>query len=270
MGKWVRRILIIVFLAVFLFCAGSLYLIMSRYKNDDMIYFNAAKEYTIQEEDSSDEAVSDEDEGEIEFSPIGIDFESLLAANSDIIGWIYCEDTVINYPVLQGEDNDFYLHHTYEGDYSVAGSIFVDTTNRPGFVDSNTVIYGHHMKNGSMFASLEKWKDQEYYEEHPVMWLLTPEQDYKIVLFSCYGTSAYSDTYTVFTRPCEELNDYLDDCVWQSEFQSDIELDPEAHYVVLSTCAYMFDNARYVVHGMLIPVGKYQADQSGGIYKWRN
>lgn len=258
MGKWIRRILIIVSLAVFLFCAGSLVFIMSRYKNDEKIYFYAAQQYTISEEDGSEE--------ETETAPISIDFESLQAANSDVIGWIYCEDTPINYPVLRGEDNDFYLHHTYEGDYSAAGSIFVDVVNRPGFLDSNTVIYGHHMKNGSMFASLEKWKDQEFYEEHPVMWLLTPGQDYKIVLFSGYETSAYSDTYMIFTGPGKELDEYLENCIRQSHFQADVELDPEGHYILLSTCAYMFENARYVVHGMLIPVGGQQVGQAGGIH----
>lgn len=270
MWKWIIRILITVFLAVFLFCAGTLLYIINRYNNDEKIYFYAAKQYTIPEEDSSDEEAADEEEIEIETetetAPIRVDFESLLAVNSDVIGWIYCEDTPINYPVLQGEDNDFYLHHTYAGDYSVAGSVFVDSTNRPGFLDSNTVIYGHHMKNGSMFASLEKWKEQEFYEEHPIMWLLTPEQDYKIVLFSCYGTSAYSDTYTIFTRPCKELNEYMANCVRQSEFQADVEMDPEGHYILLSTCAYMFENARYVIHGMLIPVGRQQVGQAGGIH----
>lgn len=258
MGKWIRRILIIVFLAIFLFSAGSLVFIMSRYKNDEKIYFNAAQQYTISEENGNDE--------EIETAPISIDFESLLAANSDVIGWIYCEDTPINYPVLRGEDNDFYLHHTYEGDYSAAGSIFVDVENRPEFLDSNTVIYGHHMKDGSMFASLEKWKDQEFYEEHPVMWLLTPGQDYKIVLFSGYETSAYSDTYTIFTGPGNELDEYLENCIRQSNFQADVETDPEEHYILLSTCAYMFENARYVIHGVLIPVGGQQVGQAGGIH----
>lgn len=258
MGKWIKRILIIVSLAVFLFSAGSIAFIMNRYKNDEMVYTNAARQYTTPKEDSSGEEAADGGAADIELietAPIHIDFESLQAANSDVVGWIYCEGTVINYPVLQGEDNDFYLHHTYEGNYSAAGSIFVDAVNRPGFLDSNTIIYGHHMRDGSMFAALEDWKDQEFYEEHPVIWLLTPGQDYKIVLFSGYWTSAYSDIYTVFTGPCKELNEYLEKCVQESDFQADVELDPKGYYILLSTCAYVFEDARYVVHGMLIPVG---------------
>ena len=115
------------------------------------------------------------------------------------------------------------------------------------------------MKNGSMFAGLDKWADQEYYEEHPVMWLLTPEQDFKVLLFSGYTTSATSDTYTIFTGPAEEIDDYLRKSVSQSDFQANVVLYREARYVLLSTCAYVFDNARYVLHGVLVPV-----DSAGG------
>lgn len=251
-------------LTVFLFCAGSVVYITSQYKNDERLYFVTANQYTqqrIPQENSIDETT---DEVEMETAPISVDFEGLQAANSDIIGWIYCEDTPINYPVLQAGDNNAYLRHNYEGEYSTAGSIFIDAANRPGLVDSNTIIYGHHMRNGSMFACLDQWEDQEFYEEHPVMWLLTPEQDYKIVLFSSYGTSAYSDTYTIFTGPCEELNEYLENSVRQSDFKADVEMDPEGRYVLLTTCAYMFENARYVIHGMLIPVGSQQTRQTVG------
>lgn len=245
-------------LAVFLFCGASILLITSQYRNDERLYFITAEQYTkntVPKGDSSDEETADGEEKEIEIAPISVDFESLQAVNSDVIGWIYCEDTPINYPVLQAGDNDAYLRHNYERKYSTAGSIFVDAANRTGFVDSNTIIYGHHMRNGSMFACLDMWEDQEFYEEHPVMWLLTPEQNYKIVLFSGYGTSAYSDTYTIFTGPCKELDEYLENCVKQSDFKADVETDPEGYYVLLTTCAYMFENARYVLHGMLIPVG---------------
>ena len=164
--------------------------------------------------------------------------------------------------LVQGEDNDLYLHHSYDKAYSVSGSIFVDSGNRKGFVDSNTIIYGHHMKNGSMFASLSKWSDQQYYEEHPVMWLLTPERDYKVELFSGYTTSAYAETYTMFPEPGAEVDAYLERAAGQSDFQpaEGTGLDGEAHYVLLSTCAYVFDNARSVLHGKLVPV-----DSAGGV-----
>ena len=116
------------------------------------------------------------------------------------------------------------------------------------------------MKNGSMFATLDHWAEQEYYEGHPVMWLLTPEQDYKIVLFSGYTTSASSDTYAIFDGPCQELDAYLIKCRSQSDFSAEVELEGDSRYVLLSTCAYVFDNARFVLHGKLVPV-----DSAGGV-----
>lgn len=187
-----------------------------------------------------------------ERAPLVVDFAKLREANGDVQGWIYCEDTPVSYPVVKGEDNSFYLEHSYDGKKSASGAIFLDAANRSGFADANTILYGHHMKNGSMFASLEKWSDQAFYEEHPEMWLLTPEGDYRIVLFAGYTTSADSETYTIFTGPCEELEAYLEACIRKSDFQA--EMPAGAKYVVLSTCAYSFEEARYVLHGMLVPV----------------
>lgn len=227
-----------------------------------------------------------------ERAPLVVDFAKLREASGDVQGWIYCEDTPINYPVVKGEDNSFYLEHSYDGKKSSSGAIFLDAANRSGFADANTILYGHHMKNGSMFACLEKWSDQAFYEEHPELWMLTPEGDYRIVLFAGYTTSADSETYTIFTGPCVELDAYLEACVRKSDFQAEIQsyvlnggaqgangmtgeipgadsaagsvpgeddMAAEApgdgrKFVVLSTCAYSFEEARYVLHGMLVPV----------------
>ncbi len=250
MKKKIFRVIFAILLILFIGSIGGILFILKQYKDNDRLYAQAAEDFTKTGNDTGETA------------PIEVDFDALKQVNEDVIGWIYCEGTVIDYPVLQGEDNDLYLHHAYDGAYSVSGSIFVDSGNREGFVDSNTIIYGHHMKNGSMFASLSKWSEQQYYEEHPVMWLLTPERDYKIELFSGYTTSAYAETYTMFPEPSAEVDAYLKRAAEQSDFQplEGIELDGEAHYVLLSTCAYVFDNARSVLHGKLVPV-----DSAGGV-----
>ena len=114
------------------------------------------------------------------------------------------------------------------------------------------------MNDGSMFAGLVLWRDHAYFEEHPFMWLLTPETDYKVVLFSGHAVSAYSDIYTIFRGPMPEFTAYLEENLARSDFNALVgELDPEAHYVVLSTCAYDFEEARYVLHGKLEPVGEH-------------
>ena len=271
MGKWIRRVIMLVLLAVFLYSAGTVAVILYQYHVTDELYADIASKYTGQgggtsggpEEADGGQESSGADNGsdtERETAPITVDFEGLRAANADVTGWIYCEDTPINYPVVHGADNDYYLRHSYDGADSASGSIFVEAENSKNFADANTIIYGHHMKNGSMFASLDQWADQEYYEAHSVMWLLTPQQDYKIILLSGYTTAAGSDSYMIFTDSCEEMDAYLAKCREMSDFQADMETDGEARYVLLSTCAYVFDNARYVLHGMLVPV-----DSAGGV-----
>lgn len=179
--------------------------------------------------------------------------------NGDVCGWLYCPGTPIDYPVLRGEDDDAYLHRAYDGSYSAGGSLFVEALNRPGFADANTIVYGHHMRDGSMFACLERWAEPGFYEAHPVMWLLTPEGDYRIDIFAGYTTSGYSDTYTIYTEGCPELAEYLGRCLEQSDFAVGTEPEAGGRYVTLSTCAYAFTDARYVLHGRLVPV-----DSAGG------
>lgn len=269
MGKWIRRIIMILLAAVFVCSTTYVVVIYYQYRVNDQRYGEMADRFTqivsAAESGQPVEEGGDREEqqtAEAVKAPIAVDFAGLREVNEDIIGWLYCEGTAINYPVLQGEDNDQYLRSSYDGTYNAAGSIFAEALNSRDFRDSNTIIYGHHMKNGSMFAVLDEWADQEFYESHPVMWLLTPQQDYRIDLFSGYTTSAYSETYTVFSGPGKELDDYLAGCLERSDFRADVELDGQARYVVLSTCAYVFDNARNVLHGMLVP-----ADSAGGVEK---
>lgn len=192
----------------------------------------------------------------VEVTPIQVDFDSLLADCQDIRGWIYCEGTSINYPVVQGKTNTQYLRHAYTGRYAVSGSIFLDSANGGLFEDCNNIIYGHCMKDGTMFACLSQWSVQEFYNEHPIIWLLTPEQDYKIEVFSGYVTPALSGAHTVYIESNDSFKDYIEKAYQSSDFECSIELDPDAKYILLSTCNYKYDDARYVLHGKLVPFGE--------------
>lgn len=241
--------------AVFVFSTGAALREMLEYRAIDKLYEESAAEYTrVITQDSPPEEKEEEEEEEKENGvPITVDFEALRKINEDVVGWIYCEGTRINYPVLQGENNEYYLNHNYRMSEDRAGSIFVEMRNTRGFADANTIIHGHHMKNGAMFATLSDWADQAYYEEHPIMWLLTPEQNYQIVLFSGYTTKAVSNTYRIFREDCPEFEEYLQEAVADSDFTADVEIDSKEKFVVLSTCVYYFEDARYVLHGMLVP-----------------
>lgn len=250
MGKIIRRILMAVLLVVFIFCVGTVGAAKHQYSKAQKLYDDIAQQFTAQ-------STSDDPNA----APITVDFAGLQATNEEIVGWIYCEDTNINYPILKGTDNNFYLHRASDKTYNFNGSIFVESKNRDIFTDSNTIIYGHNMKNGTMFQGLENWKEQSYYDTHPVIWILTPERDYKLKLFSGYTTSATSDTYQIFSGAGADLNNYLNAAVQKSDFQAkDVQLQENGKYVLLTTCAYVFDDARYVLHGMLEP-----AESAGGV-----
>lgn len=257
----IRYILMAVLLAGFLFGAYNIYRTNAAYEAERKAYSSAALEYVKAAEPVEPAAEPDIEEDDVRepiYAPLRVDFEKLSEDCPDIQGWIYCEDTNINYPVVQGDDNSWYLHHTYLGDYAAAGSIFLEANNSPGFADSNNVIYGHHMRDKSMFAGLSNWADQAYYDGHPVMWLLTPDQDYMVELFSGYVTPAGSEVYAVFQGPSEWFDDYLDAALASSDFErrDGFVPDGEARYVLLSTCDYTFQNARYVLHGKLVPADR--------------
>ena len=265
-----KRVLrgVIMGLMLLVFCASTAQVLFIRhqYRIGEELYDAAAAQFTAVSEPVTVEITGPEGEAAPiiqripEVAPIKVDFKELKKVNPDVTGWIYCPDTVINYPVLHGETNDDYLHHSYDKSYNVSGSIFVEETNRRDFVDVNNILYGHHMGDKSMFATLDRWQEQSYLDEHPYMWLLTPEQDYRIALFSAYTISAYSDTYQVFPDRSPAFEQYLQNAEGLSAVKADVEVSPDSKYVLLSTCAYVFENARSVIHGKLDP-----ASSAGGV-----
>lgn len=184
-----------------------------------------------------------------------VNFDALRAINPDIVAWLICEDTCINYPVVQGSDNDYYLKHLFDGTRNNAGCLFVDCNNGPGFMNQNTVIYGHHMKDKSMFSVLTEYKTQAFYEEHPQMILLTPGSNYTIELFAGYVTSVKSDSWKLWFARKTEFEEWIWETRLKSTFTNDVEVSTSDRFVTLSTCSYEFNNARYVVVGKLVPVG---------------
>ncbi len=182
---------------------------------------------------------------------ISVDFEGITAQYPDVVAWIYSENTAINYPVAQGEDNNQYLRHLLSGKYNTAGTIFADYRNGVIGEDHNYVIYGHNMKDGSMFASIIGYKKQVYYDAHPTMLLLTPERTYELQMIAGYVTPRTSTAYTTDFGSDTALAQYVAEAVSKSTFQSDYVYQTGDRIVTLSTCSYEYDNARYVVIGVL-------------------
>lgn len=193
-------------------------------------------------------------EEDVKAPVINIDFDALTAINSHTVGWISSDNGMIDYPVMHGEDNDYYLNHMPDGTPNKNGSIFVDYRNTPGFVDRNTFIYGHNMKNSTMFAELVEYGTEGYYEQHPELLLITPEGNYSLQVFSGYVTAGTSDIYKLTFRDDEDFSEYLERIRALSDFTSDVTVTAEDRIVTLSTCTYDYEDARYVVHCKLVPM----------------
>lgn len=187
-------------------------------------------------------------------APFKVDFQKLSEENGDIVAWIYAKDTSIDYPVVQSGDNDFYLRRMLNGQWNIAGTIFMDYRFPGDFSGFNSVIYGHNMNNGSMFGSLGGYKEQEYYDEHPEMWLFTKDKTYRVDVFAGFVTDAAStDVYGVCSDR-EALDSYIDYATEHSAFKSDVERDTIEKVVVLSTCSYETNSSRFVLYGSLVPI----------------
>lgn len=240
MKKLVKVILLALCLSIFIFFAYKIYCYLkeeidNKKLNNDLIDKAVIKTSDNQKENQEEKLPN-------------IDFSILKQENKDIVGWIYSEDTPINYPIVQSKNNEYYLHRLINGKYNSSGSIFMDYRNNTNLTsNNNTIIYGHNMKNNTMFGSLLKYKDQEYYDKHQIMYLFTPEKKYIIKIFTSYTTSDDSDIYNL-SRISQSK---IEELIKKSDFKSDIIVSKEDKIITLSTCSYDYDEARYIVMGVL-------------------
>lgn len=257
-NKWILIAMILLFAAVFVFSGWKLTEQQREYRSGEDTY-TGLEEYidipeAIQPETERTEtpSLSDEEVRQEEDTtewPV-VDFDALREVNPDIVAWIYLEDTKINYPVVQGDDNSYYLKHMFEGSWNSAGCIFLDSRNERDLSDRHSIIYGHHMKNDTMFSGLDNYKKQEFYDTHPTILLMTPARNYKIEVFAGYVASVEDDAWELgFTAAGYE--DWLTAAKDKSCFTSAIEPGVSDKVVTLSTCSYEFNNARFVVVGVL-------------------
>ncbi len=249
---YLLTLLLFVALGVFLFTGYKLFTIYQEYKVGTDEY-KAIEKMAITENPISKKKEQQEEETilpEKAKPPISVDFDALKAINEDVIGWLYVEAIEISYPIVQGKDNDQYLHTTYEGTYNFAGSIFADYENSKDFKDPNTIIYGHNMKNGSMFGVLNKIVSENAYDNSHYFWILTPEHDYRYEIFSAYTTAVNSSTYTLFKKHDKEYEEYLAQMKKNSEVNTkDVQPEMVDNIVTLSTCTGN-SSTRFVVQGV--------------------
>lgn len=218
--KIIRRILLVVCLAVFLYSAGNLLNIGYKYHKLDSDN-NKLQEKVVTEVKQD--------------SPLDrkIDFNQLKSINEDIIGWIYIPNTNIDYALLKGKTNDTYIHTNYEKKYSFGGSIFLDEDNNALLTDSNTIIYGHNMKNGAMFANIKKFANHDYFINHPEVYIYLP--DGSINVYSVYSTKIIDATSDYYLKDIDYAS-YVANAKSSAKQSRDVDTQNGAPLLLLSTC----------------------------------
>lgn len=203
------------------------------------------------ETDENESDSSESEETQIPNNIPEIDFDALFAINPDCVGWIYIPDTEISYPIVQGSDNSYYLKHLFDGKWNSSGCIFLDYRVDDSLSDRHSIIYGHHMKNGTMFSGLSKYKKQDYYETHPVGYIITPEQTYRIEFFAGYVAGVTDPAWKIDFESDEVFEEWINEAKKKSWFESNLSPAVTDKVLTLSTCSYEFDNARFVLLGVL-------------------
>ncbi len=184
-----------------------------------------------------------------------VDFDRLKKINPDIVAWIAVDNTTISYPILHGSDNEKYLDTTYNNRRSKYGSIFIDYRLESDFSARNTIIYGHNMRNSSMFGTLLKFSRQSYFDSRRFFYIITPDGTFKYEIFSAYKADVGSATYIAGFSSDSSFSDFITKiCSW-SEVKTGITPDVSDMIVTLSTCTSSSsekETKRYVVHGRLV------------------
>lgn len=232
----------------------------------------ASIEHNTGEEEIETEEVSEPEEPETELPesiqmleelgvPIPekeIDFEDLQEnVNSDIYAWIYIPDSKIDYPILQHPvDNRYYLNYNLDDSYGYPGCIYTERYNRKNFSDPITVVYGHNMKNGTMFAGLHNFEDIEYFTEHPYIYIYTPE---KLYVYQIFISHEYGSEHLLYNHDYsreEEMESYIDKISkvkgMNCNRSEGAEVSKDSHILVLSTCMADKPDYRYLVQGVLL------------------
>ncbi len=180
-------------------------------------------------------------------------FAQLRKINPEVVAWVTMEGTNIDFPVLQGKDNLSYISRDVFGNFSLAGSIFLDSRDDPGFSQSYALLYGHHMADGNMFGDLDLYKEEAFFREHTVGQLILPEQVYDLEVAACLVVGA-SEPYIFDPENVRgSQNAFLEFVKGKALFCREERL--KGPFLALSTCSEEFTNARTVVLTRMVPMG---------------
>lgn len=183
-----------------------------------------------------------------------INFDALKRQNPDTVAWIHLKDTKINYPIVQASDNDKYLRRMFNGNKGIGGTLFVDYRIASPFNDFNTIVYGHSMKDSTMFGALKNYKNKSYASSHPTFDLVTPASKNRLEVVAFLHIPADSSVYNVVDSKNQAAKDaYVKLINSTASYTTGSGFTSKDTLVLLSTCAYDYDGARHVVVAKKIP-----------------
>lgn len=238
-----------------LFCAGilligisgfSIFRISNDYRSSNRLYEDLESDYV--------ETVATEEKAEVPwYESVSVDLASLQEKNPDVKGWIYFENEDISYPVLYSGDDETYLRRTMDKKSATAGSIFIEGKNNPDFEDSHTLIYGHNMRNLSMFGKLKYYKDDsEYYADHMYFQIIKNDAVYRYQIFAYEDVSADSYIYAVPYGPTDDFAQFISRIYESSYRDTGVVATKEDKIITLSTCGTTSGDGRFVVHAVRV------------------
>lgn len=254
MSKVKRIIMLVIFIGAIAVLGFSLWKtigINRAYEKGDRVYSeieNQVVEENVEFEPKITDDSKDAEKESQKESMISVDVKKLQTINNEVVGWIYIPNSVISYPLLQGQDNEKYLHKTYNGVDSIYGSIFVNNENSGDFSDLHTVIYGHNMRNGSMFGSLKNYAEADYFKAHRNIYIFTEKGTYRYRVFSCHVTNATGKIYKTVFDDSFSYTDLLDMAKSNTQIRTNLEVSELDKTITLSTCTGN-EETRFVVHG---------------------
>ncbi|MBQ1280643.1 MAG: class B sortase [Oscillospiraceae bacterium] len=187
-----------------------------------------------------------------------IELEPLQEENEEVIGWIYVPGTDIDYPILQGSDNEFYLDHGWDLSSKYAGSIFLESQNSADFTDFNTIVYGHNMRSGSMFGSLKQYSSSSYLEDHQYIYIATETGLYRYDVFAAHRVQTNNVVYMTKIDEPKQREQFIDFALDYTSVKTDIVPTADDQILTLSTCSGGNDEIRWVVQAVLRPEASYK------------
>lgn len=249
--NWLLLIIMMAAFGTFLFAAGKLIQIYLEYQQGKDTY-QELQEYVKEPQEDKKKPEKNEKPVETESSYLQVDFEGLKAENPDVVAWIQIPALDISYPVVQGQDNSYYLHHMFNGENNKNGSIFVDYHNHADFSDKNTIVYGHNMKDKSMFGTLDRYQDEALYQQYPYFYIYIPGYVLQYQIVSCYAGRTGSIGYMYGFPEQGDFDEFLERIVSYAGYDTGVKVKTEDTVVTLSTCVNSSRDYRYLVHGKLV------------------